>query len=368
MKREGSATTGSETTVRTIATVRAFNWREFFMQWEWILVGVLLLVIVVNSIISPFFLTFDTFIRTPTTFLDKGFIVFPMMMVIILGKIDISVGSTVALSAVIMAVGYNAGLPMPVAIMLCLLVGAVGGAINGFLLVAFKELSFVIVTLSTMIIYRGIAYIILGDQAAGGLPSWYSELGWGDVAGVPIMLIVFIVVAVIFGLLLHRTSFGRTVFGMGFNAEASRYSAVDVDRVTLIVFTLNGLMAAVTALFLTSRMGSTRPNVAVGYELEVIAMVVLGGVSTSGGIGRIGGPILAVFIIGFLSYGMGLANIQAPVVLVVIGSLLILAVLTNRARISADARKRRLAASAFAGAGGSEGAPVSSSGGDAPAT
>ncbi|MFW5693909.1 MAG: ABC transporter permease [Alkalispirochaeta sp.] len=315
-----------------IGITRERNWREFFFQWEWILVGVLLLVIAVNTWISPFFLNLNTFIRTPATFLDKAFIVFPMMFVLILAKIDISVGSTVAMSAVIMATTYNAGLPMPLAILLCLTVAGLGGAINGWLLVRFKELSFVIVTLSTMIIYRGIAYIILGDQASGGFPEWFSYLGWGDLFGIPFIFVAFIVAAVAFGLLLHKTTFGRAVFGMGRNAMASRYSGVNVDRVVFTVFALNGLMAGVTALFLTSRMGSTRPNVATGYELEVIAMVALGGVSTSGGIGRIGGPILAVFIIGFLSYGMGLANLQAPVVLVVIGSLLIISVLVHRIR------------------------------------
>lgn len=315
-----------------IGITRERNWREFFFQWEWILVGVLLLVIAVNTWISPFFLNLDTFIRSPATFLDKAFIVFPMMFVLILAKIDISVGSTVAMSAVIMATAYNAGLPMPLAMLLCLTVAGLGGAINGWLLVKFKELSFVIVTLSTMIIYRGIAYIILGDQASGGFPEWFSYLGWGELFGVPFIFLVFIVTAVAFGLLLHKTTFGRSVFGMGRNALASRYSGVNVDRVVFTVFALNGLMAGVTALFLTSRMGSTRPNVATGYELEVIAMVALGGVSTSGGIGRIGGPILAVFIIGFLSYGMGLANLQAPLVLVVIGSLLIVSVLVHRIR------------------------------------
>ena len=329
-----SVATSRDSQTVALATERTFSWRSFFWQWEWILAGVLLAVIAVNTAISPFFLNVGTFIRTPATFLDKGFIVFPMMMVIILGKIDISVASTVALSSVLMAVSYNAGVPMPLAMVLCLLVGTLCGAINGLLLVAFKELSFVIVTLATMIIYRGIAFIILGDQASGGLPSWYSELGWGDVLGVPVMVIAFIAVAVAFGFLLHRTTFGRTVFGIGHNEVACRYSGVDVDRVTFTVFLLNGLMAAVTALFLTSRTGSTRPNIAQGYELEVIAMVVLGGVSTSGGTGRIGGPILAVFIIGFLSYGMGLANIQAPIVLVVIGSLLILSVLVNRLRLT----------------------------------
>ncbi|TVQ37496.1 MAG: ABC transporter permease [Spirochaetaceae bacterium] len=322
-----------------IQAVRNWSWKTFFFQWEWLLVVVLLLVVAVNTYLSPFFLALSTFIHTPATFLDKAFIVFPMMMVIILGKIDISVGSTVALSAVMMAVAYNAGLPMPAAIVLCLLVGVLAGAFNGVLIARFKELSFVIVTISTMMIYRGIAYIILGDQASGRFPGWFSLFGWGTVMGVPFMLVAFVVCAVIFGLLLHKTSFGRAIYGMGHNAIACRYSGVNTDRILMTVFTLNGLMAAVTAIFLTSRMGSTRPNVALGYELEVIAMVVLGGVSTNGGIGRIGGPILAVFIVGFLGYGMGLANLQAPIVLVVIGLLLIVSVLALRVRFTIRRKK-----------------------------
>ena len=321
---------------RTIGIERPFSWKEFFFQWEWMLVGVLLIVFVINSFISPFFLSASTFIRTPSTFLDKGFIVFPMMFVIILGRIDVSVASIVALSSVIMAVSYNAGLPMPLAMILCLLVGTGAGALNGALQVWFKELSFVIITVATMIIYRGIAYIILGDQASGGFPQWYGFLGWGDIAGIPFIVICFVLVAVAFGLLLHRTTFGRVTYAMGHNMTASRYSGVNTDRTLFLIFTLNGLMAAVTALFLASRTGSVRPNMATGYELEVIAMVALGGVSTNGGIGKVGGPILAVFIIGFLSYGMGLANIRAPIVLVVIGSLLIISVLAHQVRFGAN--------------------------------
>jgi len=233
-----------------------------------------------------------------------------------------------------MAVAYNAGLPMPLAMLLCLGVGTLGGFLNGYLMIKFNELSSVIITLATMIIYRGIAYIILGDQASGNFPDWFSYLGWGDLLGLPFMYVMFILTAIIFGLILHRTSFGRSVYGMGFNMNTSTYSGINTDKIILAVFTLAGLMAGVTALFLTSRMGSTRPNVASGYELEVIAMVALGGVSTNGGIGKIGGPILAVFIIGYLSYGMGLANIQAPVVLVVIGLLLIVSVLAMKVRVS----------------------------------
>lgn len=311
-----------------------WNWKRFFLQWEWLLIAVLLLVFTVNSRISPYFLNWNSLITTPSTFLDKAFIVFPMVFVIILGRIDISVASITVLSSVIMAVSYNAGLPMLAAMLICLLTGTICGAVNGLIMIKFRELSSVIVTLSTMIIYRGIAYIILGDQASGNFPEWYSFLGWGTVMGVPFISFIFGITALVFGVLLHYSTFGRTVYGMGHNFTACEYSGIRTDRIVLTVFTLAGLMAGVTALFLTSRTGSTRPNVAMGYELEVIAMVALGGVSTSGGTGKLLGPILAVFIIGFLSYGMGLANISAPVVLVVIGMLLILSVTVIKLKIS----------------------------------
>ena len=312
---------------RTIRLDRSWSWRSFFFQWEWLLVLIFIAINILNSFLSPYYLDVDTFVSMPMTFLDKAFIVLPMTMVIILGNIDISVGSTVALSAVVMAVSFNAGLPMPLALVLCLVVGSVCGLINGLLMTRFRELSSVIVTLSTMIIYRGIAYIILENQASGKFPTWYSTLGWGSVGGIPIMVIAFAVCAVVFGLLLHSTSFGRRIYAMGSNLTASRYSGVKTGSIIIIVSVLTGLMAGVTALFLSSRMGSTRPNVAQGYELDVIAMVVLGGVSTAGGKGRIGGPLLAIFIIGFLNYGLGLVNIQAQDLLIVVGLLLIVSVL-----------------------------------------
>jgi rhamnose transport system permease protein len=189
-----------------------------------------------------------------------------------------------------------------------------------------------IVTLSTMTIYRGVAYVILEDRAAGGFPPWFSFFAWGYVGPFPFILIVFIVAVVIFGLLLHKTSFGRSVYGMGSNLLACRYSGVKTDRILVTVFLLTGFMSAVCAIFLSSRMGSTRPNVAMGYELDVIAMVVLGGVSTSGGTGRIAGPLLAVFIIGFLNYGLGLINVSAQVILIILGLLLVLSVLVMNLR------------------------------------
>ena len=319
---------------RTLQLEQSWSWKRFFMQWEWMLVLIFLLIHVMNSYLSPYYLNLNTFIRTPQTFLDKAFLVLPMTLVIILGNIDVSVGSTVALSSVIMATSYNAGLPMPLAMVLCLVVSTACGLFNGFLQAKFKELSAAIITISTMTIYRGFAYVILENRASGGFPQWYSNLGWGSVGGIPIMVIVFAVCAVLFALLMHKTTFGRAVYGMGNNLQACRYSGIRTNRILIIVGMLTGLMAGFTALFLTSRMGSTRPNVAMGYELEVIAMVVLGGVSTSGGKGRMIGPVLAVFIVGFLSYGLGLVNISAQMLLIIIGSLLILSVVVLNMRFS----------------------------------
>ncbi|MDF2613173.1 MAG: transporter permease [Clostridia bacterium] len=311
---------------RIIENKKQFNLKQFFFQWEWMLVAVFIIVNIMNTSLSPYYLSFSGIMDASMTFLDKAFMVLPMVFIIILGDIDISIASITALSSVIMGVAYNMGLPMPLAILLALTVGAVCGFINGTLIVRFKELPAMIVTLSTMTIFRGIAYIILEDQAAGKFPEWYSYLGWGYVGPIPFMLIAFIVFAVLFGLLLHKTTFGRSVYGMGNNITACRYSGIKTDKIKVIVSTLMGVMAAVTALFLVSRTGSARPNIAIGYEMDVIAMVVLGGISTLGGKGRMLGAIISIFIIGLLRYGLGLINVPAQALMIIIGIILIIAV------------------------------------------
>jgi len=146
--------------------------------------------------------------------------------------------------------------------------------------------------------------------------------------------------AILFGILLHKTTFGRQIFAMGKNPTASRFSGVKVDRMKMIVFTLAGLMAGLTALFLASRMGSTRPNVANMYELDVIAMAALGGISTAGGKGKIIGTVIAVFIIGYLQYGLGLINIPAQTLLIVVGALLILAVAVPKIKLPSFMKRK----------------------------
>ena len=326
---------------RKLLDKKQFSFKNFFFQWEWMLVIILITVMIINSNLSPYFFSYSSLRDGTMIFLDKAFIVFPMAMIMILRDIDISVGSTVALSSVVMASVYNTlGMPMEFAILICLLVGAFCGLLNGIIITRFKELSAVIVTLGTMIFYRGIAYIILEDQASGDFPEWFGFLGWGYVYGIPFILILFVIAAISFGLLLHKTTFGRKIYAMGNNPVASKYSGVKVDKMKLIVYTLAGLMAAVTALFLASRMGSTRPNVANMYELDVIAMAALGGVSTAGGKGRIIGTVLAVLIIGYLQYGLGLINIPAQTLLIIVGALLILAVSVPKININNFIRKK----------------------------
>jgi rhamnose transport system permease protein len=319
---------------KTMLVEKPWNWKTFFLQWEWLLFAVFIVINIINSFLSPYYLNADTFLSAPMNFLDKAFIVFPMMLVIILGNIDISVAAIVAFTSVMMGVIFNAGVPMPAAIICALLIGAACGGVNGLLMIKFKELPAMIVTLSTMTIFRGAAYVILEDRASGGFPDWFSFFAWGYVGPFPFIFIVFVLAAVCFGLLIHKTSFGRKVYGMGSNLLACKYSGIKTDSIILIVSILTGFMSAITAIFLTSRMGSTRPNIAQNYELDVIAMVVLGGVSTSGGTGKIAGPLLAVFIIGFLNYGLGLMNTSAQIILIIIGALLILSVLVINLRFN----------------------------------
>lgn len=300
---------------------------KFFLKWEWLLVLIFLAINIINIQLYPKYLNARLLLDATQMFMDKALIVLPMTMILVMGEIDISVGSIVALSSVLMGISHQAGLPMPLAMGVCLLTGALCGFINGFLLIKIKNISSMIVTLIGMITYRGIAEVILKDQAVGGFPSWYNELGWGYVGKyVPIVLVVFVIMAVILSIVLNHSVLGRRIYAIGANSTASQFSGIHVERIKLLIFTICGFVSGITGLFLSSRMGSVRSNIASGYELDVIAMVVLGGIGAYGGKGRIVGPIIAVFIIGFLRYGLGLINIESKVLLVIIGLLLILSI------------------------------------------
>lgn len=299
------------------------------MRWELLLVLLLIIAGAINTSLSPYFLDTRNLFDMTFNFMEKSIIALPMMFITISGNIvDLSVASTLAMSAVLMAVSYQAGLNIWLAVLLGLMVGALGGFING-VLIAKVRLSPIVVTLGTYSLYRGIAFVILGDHVVSGYPPEFTYIGRGYVGNtpVPLPLVIFAVLAVLFGLLLHRTTFGRFVYAMGSNEQACRYSGIAVDRIKIILFVLSGLMSALAAVLLTARIGSTRPNIALGFELEVITAVVLGGVSIFGGEGTMPGVVLALFLIGMARYGMSLVNVPAQVMTVVIGSLLIVAIL-----------------------------------------
>lgn len=305
--------------------------RRFLRQWEWTLALLLVLVFVINANLSPHFLDLRNLMDSTLHFTEKGIIALIMTFIVISGNIDLSVASNMAMSAAVMGVAYRGGAAMWLAVLFCLATGTCGGLFNGLVITRFR-LPAIVVTLGSYSLFRGIAYVLLGNKAVTGYPYRFAELGQGYLGQTPVpyQLIIFAVLAVAFGLLLHRSTFGRFVYAIGNNEATCRYSGVPVDRIKVILFTLSGLMSSFAAVLLTSRIYSTRPNIAQGFELEVVTAVVLGGVSISGGSGNMIGVVLSLFLIGTTRFGMSLLNIPGQVMTVVTGALLIVAILLPR--------------------------------------
>ena len=295
-------------------------------SWEALLVVVAVAIFAVNSFASPYFLDAYSLSDLTFNFTEKGLIAFAMALLIISGEIDLSVAAIIALASTMMGMAVQAGADTPVLVLIGILVGLGCGAFNG-LLVTRLGLPSIVVTIGTMSLFRGIAFIILGDQAYKGYPESFAFFGQGYVWWVvSFELVLFLIAAMIYWFLLHRTSFGRRVFAIGNNPVAAQFSGVRVDRIKFILFCLTGLMAGIASVLITSRLGSTRPSIAQGYELEVITMVVLGGVSILGGSGSILGVVLAAFIMGLVTFGLGLLNVPGIVMSIFIGLLLIIVI------------------------------------------
>jgi rhamnose transport system permease protein len=292
-------------------------------SWEAVLVIVAIAVFVTNAFASPYFLNAWNLSDATFNFTEKAMIAFAMAMLIIAGEIDLSVASIIALVSTAMGLAMQAGAGVPLLGVIGLGTGLLCGAINGFL-VAGMGLPSIVVTIGTMSLFRGISYIVLGDQAFTGYPDGFDYFGQGYVWWVfSFELVLFAVMAVVFWALLHRTNFGRAVYAIGNNATAAQFSGIRVARVRFILFLLTGLTSGIAAICLTSRLGSTRPSIATGFELEVVTMVVLGGVSILGGSGSILGVVLAAFIMGMVTFGFGLLNVPGIVMSIFLGLLLI---------------------------------------------
>ncbi|MER9865687.1 ABC transporter permease [Mesorhizobium sp. M0136] len=295
-------------------------------SWEALLVAVAVAIFAVNSFASPYFLDAWSLSDLTFNFTEKALIALAMALLIISGEIDLSVAAIIALASTMMGMAVQAGAGTPALVAIGLVVGLGCGAFNG-VLVTRLGLPSIVVTIGTMSLFRGIAFIILGDQAYKGYPASFAFFGQGYVWWVvSFELTLFLIAAVVYWFLLHRTSFGRRIFAIGNNPVAAQFSGVRVGRIKFILFCLTGLMAGIASVLITSRLGSTRPSIAQGYELEVITMVVLGGVSILGGAGSILGVVLAAFIMGLVTFGLGLLNVPGIVMSIFIGLLLIIVI------------------------------------------
>ena len=293
------------------------------LSWEALLVFVACFVFVLNSFASPYFLDPWNLSDATFNFTEKAMIAFAMTLVIVSGEIDLSVASTIALCSVAMGAVAETGAGVPLVVGTGLLTGLFAGAFNGAL-VAGLGLPSIVVTIGTLSLYRGLAYVALGDGVYKNYPSGFAEFGQGYVWWVFTWeMVAFVLFALVFGFLLHRTVFGRWVFAIGNNPVGARFSGIRVQRVKFVLFLLTGLMSAVASVFLTSRLGSTRPSIAFGWELEIVTMIVLGGVAIMGGAGSVLGVAIAAVVMGLITFGLGLLNVPGIVMQIFVGGLLI---------------------------------------------
>jgi rhamnose transport system permease protein len=257
-------------------------------------------------------------------------IALPMTLIIVTGEIDLSVASIVGLSSVLLGVLHDSGLSVPVAALLALLAGAACGALNGFL-VAYVGLPSLAVTIGTLALFRGVAVGLLGTKAVTEFTESWTDRATDTIGStsIPLVMIPFVVLAIGFSLLLHFSSFGRGVYDIGLNDEAAHFTGVNVARTKLILFVLSGVVSAFAGIYYTLRFGSARGDNATGMELQVIAAVLLGGVSIFGGRGRLHGVIAGVVLIGVIASALRLERVTVNVTNIIIGLLLVASVIAT---------------------------------------
>jgi rhamnose transport system permease protein len=315
---------------------------ERLKSWEGLLLVILIASVILNIVQSPVYLGVGNLVNLFQLSIEKIIIALMMTFIIVNGEIDLSIASVMGMSACILASLFSQGVSVEVAMVIALLAGAVAGAFNGFW-IAYVGLPSLAVTLAGLIGYRGIARILLEDRSIGNFPEWFDALGQKPLIGpFPLAVVIFFVFIVVAIVILQYSAFGRYVYVIGNNREAARYSGVKVRQVKMILFIASGMVAALAGLLFAGRLGAVRGNMAEGFELDIITMVLLGGVSIFGGTGTLMGVGLSILIILNLRNGMSLVNVTGNTQTSVIGVLLILSVLLpNLARDVQSVLKRR---------------------------
>jgi rhamnose transport system permease protein len=299
-----------------------------FARWETVTVFLLIASIVYGSVTADGFFTGGNLNSILSDMAEISIIAMPLTLVIVAAEIDLSVASVLGLTSALMGYLWNHGWAMEMIIPFVVVVGAFAGALNGVLITRLG-LPSLAVTIGTLGLYRGLAYVILGDEAVADFPSKFTDWGFGSFAGtqIPNPTIVFAILAVIFGVVLHRTGIGRSIFAMGANEEAARFSGVRVKRIKLWLFVVTGAVSAIAGIIYTFRFASARADNGNGLELSVIAVVLLGGVSIFGGRGNLLGVIAAILLLGTIRNALTINDVSAEVLTIVTGSLLLLSVL-----------------------------------------
>ncbi|WP_440894713.1 ABC transporter permease subunit [Amphibacillus sp. Q70] len=294
------------------------------------LLGLLLIVIVI-SFINPGFLTAGNLFNVLRQVSINGLIAFGMTFVILTGGIDLSVGSTLALSSAVSAMMMANGLDPMLAVLAGLIAGALLGAFNGLVIAKGKVAPF-IATLATMTIFRGITLVLLDGRPISGMndSGFFVMMGKGYLFGIPIPAILMLVTFLILFIILKQTTVGRRIYAVGGNEEAATLSGIKADRIKIFVYSLTGMLSAFAGIILTSRLSSAQPTAGDSYELDAIAAVVLGGTSLTGGKGKIAGTLIGALIIGVLNNGLNLIGVSSFFQQVVKGSVILLAVLVDR--------------------------------------
>ena len=307
--------------------------------WEGMLALLFVATFAGNVILAPEFLTLQNQINLFQLSIEKIIVALVMTLIIINAEIDLSVASVMGLSACAFGYLVSGGFPAGGAIVVCLGVGLVAGMVNA-LLIARAGIPSLVVTLAMLIGFRGFARVLVKDQSMGNFPLWVTHMGQDALLGpLPLSLVLFLVLLVGLGVLLHRTGFGRQIVVIGTNAEVARFSGLNVARVKTVLFLMSGFIAALAGLLYAARLGSVRGDAGTGFELDIITMVLLGGVSIFGGKGSMTGVVLSILIILNLRNGMALTNITGHIQTGVIGILLIASVLIPN--LTQDLRARR---------------------------
>jgi len=303
-----------------------------FARWEALLLVCLAAAFAFGAGTSPYFLAASNISIAVAGAMPGAIVALAMTLVIVTGEIDISVGSITGLCAAVMAVCLERGLPIAAAMPLGFAAGTLAGLLNGAL-VAYAGLPSLVVTIGTLALYRGVAQIVLEERGVSNFPEWYQSIGFGTVAGTPVpwCLLIFGVLFIGFAVFLHGTHWGRSLFAIGNNREAARFSGIDVGRSVLGVFATSGAMCSVAAVVLTAYLASARADTATGLELPVITAVVLGGVNIFGGSGTMGGVLIAIFVLAFVQNALGLAGVTPEEQQIVTGAVLIATLVLFRA-------------------------------------